>query len=298
MRLTSLFALLCASRHAIAVIAAIEPASNNSDFLEKNKLEDGVVTLPSGLQYKVLSEGPTDGAHPKANDKCTCHYEGTLIDGSVFDSSRARDRPAVFQPSGVVKGWTEALQLMRPGDRWTLYVPAHLGYGAQGAGKKIPGGATLVFDLELISFRESSGAFGQDGVLETSLFGPVKVWHVALVLLMWWKFFSGGKGQVTASHILVEDGNLAKLKDVKVKLGKSKKVEKDFAVFAKKLSTCPSGKKGGSLGTFGRGQMVPEFDSVCWSAPVGEVQGPVKTSFGYHLILVTDRNDGAAPKED
>lgn len=293
MKSAFLFALLCTLRHTIA---AIEPSAN-SQFLEKTKLEDGVVTLPSGLQYKILEKGPADGVHPKVNEKCTCHYSGTLIDGSVFDSSRARDRPATFKPSGVIKGWTEALQLMRPGDRWTLYIPANLGYGAQGAGKKIPGGATLIFDLELLSIRESSGTF-DDTPLNTTLYGPLKVWHALLALFMWWKFFTGGGGgEVTASHILVKEGNLAVLKEVKVKLDGSKKVQKDFAEFAKKHSTCPSGKKGGSLGTFSQGQMVPEFDKVCWVAPVGEVQGPVKTKFGYHLILVTDRDDKSAKQD-
>lgn len=117
-------------------------------FLEKNKKEEGVVELPSGLQYKVLVEG--NGRKPKANERVSCHYEGTLLDGTVFDSSYKRNQPAQFGVNQVIKGWVEALQLMGEGAKWRLFIPSDLAYGAQGAGAQIPPHATLIFDVELI----------------------------------------------------------------------------------------------------------------------------------------------------
>lgn len=118
-------------------------------FLAENGKKPGVVTLTSGLQYKILKEGA--GAAPKASDTVTTHYEGRLIDGTVFDSSIKRKEPASFPVNGVIKGWTEALQLMKPGAKWQLYVPSDLAYGAQGAGADIGPNSTLIFDVELIS---------------------------------------------------------------------------------------------------------------------------------------------------
>ena len=117
-------------------------------FLAENAKRSGVVTLPSGLQYEVLSEGK--GRKPKATDKVQCHYHGTLIDGQVFDSSIQRGAPAVFGVNQVIPGWVEALQLMPEGSRWKLYIPSGLAYGEQGAGGSIPANATLVFEVELI----------------------------------------------------------------------------------------------------------------------------------------------------
>lgn len=117
-------------------------------FLEENKNKPNVVTLPSGLQYEVLTEG--NGKKPKATDQVKCHYEGTLIDGTLFDSSIKRGQPAVFGVNQVIPGWVEALQLMSEGAKWKLYIPAELGYGAQGAGEMIPPHSALVFDVELI----------------------------------------------------------------------------------------------------------------------------------------------------
>lgn len=117
-------------------------------FLAENAKRPGVVTLPSGLQYEVLSEGK--GRKPKATDKVQCHYHGTLIDGQVFDSSIQRGAPAVFGVNQVIPGWVEALQLMPEGSRWKLYIPSGLAYGEQGAGGSIPANATLVFEVELI----------------------------------------------------------------------------------------------------------------------------------------------------
>ncbi len=117
-------------------------------FLAQNKQKKGVVTLPSGLQYEVVKEG--NGPLPKATDKVTVHYTGRLIDGTVFDSSIERGEPTSFQVNGVIRGWTEALQLMKTGSQWKLFIPADLAYGAQGAGGAIGPNAVLVFDVELL----------------------------------------------------------------------------------------------------------------------------------------------------
>ena len=117
-------------------------------FLAENAKKDSVVTLPSGLQYKVLKEG--NGNKPKATDKVKCHYEGFLIDGTVFDSSIQRGEPAVFPLNQVIAGWTEGLQLMQEGAKYRFFIPYQLGYGERGAGASIPPFATLVFDVELI----------------------------------------------------------------------------------------------------------------------------------------------------
>ncbi|QCR21827.1 FKBP-type peptidyl-prolyl cis-trans isomerase [Pontibacter sp. SGAir0037] len=118
-------------------------------FLAENKGKEGVKTLPSGLQYQVLQEG--NGKSPSASDKVTTHYHGTLIDGTVFDSSYERGQPATFPVNGVIAGWTEALQLMKEGAKWRLFIPSKLAYGSQGAGDVIGPNTTLIFDVELIS---------------------------------------------------------------------------------------------------------------------------------------------------
>jgi FKBP-type peptidyl-prolyl cis-trans isomerase FklB len=118
-------------------------------FLQDNAVKEGVVTLPSGLQYLVLNPG--EGAKPGPATMVTVHYEGSLINGNVFDSSYKRGRPATFGVHQVIRGWTEALQLMPVGSKWRLFIPAELGYGARGAGGSIPPNATLLFDVELLS---------------------------------------------------------------------------------------------------------------------------------------------------
>jgi len=139
----------------VGLIGATSPESQA--YLDKNAEKEGVVVLPSGLQYEVLHSGPADGAGPASkSDSCTCHYTGKLIDGTVFDSSVQRGKPATFSPGGVIAGWTEALMLMRPGDKWLLSIPSNLAYGDRGSGGKIPGGAALIFELELIAVKESS----------------------------------------------------------------------------------------------------------------------------------------------
>ena len=128
---------------------AKEATKKGSAYLAKNGERKEVTVLPSGLQYEVLSSG--SGATPGLNDKVTTHYTGTLLDGTVFDSSVERGQPASFPVSGVIKGWTEALQLMKEGDKWKLYIPYDLAYGERGAGAQIGPYATLIFEIELIS---------------------------------------------------------------------------------------------------------------------------------------------------
>lgn len=117
-------------------------------YLVENGKKEGVVTLPSGLQYQVLKEGT--GKKPKATDQVRCHYEGMLVDGTLFDSSVQRGEPAVFGLNQVIKGWTEGVQLMQEGAKYRFYIPYQLGYGEQGAGQQIPPYSALVFDVELI----------------------------------------------------------------------------------------------------------------------------------------------------
>jgi FKBP-type peptidyl-prolyl cis-trans isomerase FklB len=119
------------------------------EFLADNAEQEGVTTLPSGLQYKEISSG--EGKSPAAEDKVTVHYTGKLINGSVFDSSHDRNQPATFQVNKVIPGWTEALQLMQEGDKWELFIPPELAYGEKGAGRKIPANSALIFEVELIS---------------------------------------------------------------------------------------------------------------------------------------------------
>jgi FKBP-type peptidyl-prolyl cis-trans isomerase FklB len=122
-------------------------------FLADNKDKEGVVTLPSGLQYKELQTG--DGPSPKDSDIVTVHYRGTLIDGTEFDSSYKRGEPATFPLNGVIRGWTEAVQLMKVGAKWQLFIPSDLAYGANGAGQVIGPNAVLIFEVELLGIRVS-----------------------------------------------------------------------------------------------------------------------------------------------
>ena len=126
-----------------------EAKAEGEKFLGENKKKEGVVALPSGLQYKILTAG--NGPKPKASDTVKCHYEGRLINGTVFDSSIRRNEPAEFPVSGVIAGWVEALQLMPVGSKWQLYIPSELAYGTHGAGQSIGPNQTLIFDVELLA---------------------------------------------------------------------------------------------------------------------------------------------------
>jgi FKBP-type peptidyl-prolyl cis-trans isomerase len=132
--------------------AAIAVNKNQGEsFLAENKKKEGVVTLPSGLQYKILKQGT--GPKPGSGDTVVCQYRGTLIDGAEFDSSYKRGQPAEFPVTGVIRGWTEALQLMQVGSKWQLFIPPQLAYGERGAGGVIGPNATLIFEVELVSIK-------------------------------------------------------------------------------------------------------------------------------------------------
>ena len=137
----------------LAQIKAEKAAANlqaGLDFLAANKTKEGVIELPSGLQYEVLTAGV--GQKPTAHNEVTCHYHGTLIDGTIFDSSVQRGKPASFPLNMVIKGWTEGLQLMPTGSKWRFFIPPHLGYGDRQVSAQIGPNSTLIFDVELISF--------------------------------------------------------------------------------------------------------------------------------------------------
>jgi FKBP-type peptidyl-prolyl cis-trans isomerase FklB len=139
-------------------VAAKENKKEGNEFLEANKTKEGVVTLPSGLQYKILTEGT--GPKPAATDSVSCNYRGTLLNGTEFDSSYKRGQPLSIQVNGVIKGWTEALQLMPVGSKWQLFIPSDLAYGDRGADPRsgIGPGATLIFEVELLSIQDKAKA--------------------------------------------------------------------------------------------------------------------------------------------
>lgn len=128
-------------------------------FLKKNAAEPGVMTTASGLQYKVVREGPAGGVHPKPEDEVRVNYEGTLLDGTVFDSSYRSGMPVVFVLGRLIPGWIEGIQLMKPGDEFLLYVPSALAYGDADSGR-IPPGSTLVFKIELLGVLQKNGGHG------------------------------------------------------------------------------------------------------------------------------------------
>ena len=141
--------------------AAAANKKKGEQFLAKNKSKEGVKELESGLQYKVLEAG--DGKSPKASDVVKTHYKGTLIDGTVFDSSYQRGEPATFPVNRVIQGWTQALQEMKVGGKWKLFIPPELAYGQQGAGQAIGPNETLIFEVELLGIEEQSSQQGQGG---------------------------------------------------------------------------------------------------------------------------------------
>ena len=140
-----------AKQQAAAAEAGKAAKAAGEAFLAENAKKDGVVTLPSGLQYQVLKEG--NGKKPSATDQVVCHYEGTLIDGTVFDSSYKRNEPATLGLNQVIAGWTEGVQLMSEGAKYRFFIPYNLAYGERGAGAQIPPFAALVFDVELIQVK-------------------------------------------------------------------------------------------------------------------------------------------------
>jgi peptidylprolyl isomerase/FKBP-type peptidyl-prolyl cis-trans isomerase FklB len=144
--------------------AALSPEAKKNEaagaaFLAKNAKQPGVKSTPSGLEYKVLREGPAGGVHPKPEDEVKVHYEGTLLDGTVFDSSYKTGQPVIFVLGNLIPGWVEGIQLMKPGDEFLMWVPAKLGYGDEDTGR-IPPGSTLAFRIELLGVLPHGGGVG------------------------------------------------------------------------------------------------------------------------------------------
>mmetsp|Transcript_19753 Transcript_19753/g.25432 ORF Transcript_19753/g.25432 Transcript_19753/m.25432 type:complete len:231 (+) Transcript_19753:99-791(+) len=143
-RFLTVLLLLLQSSHVYA-----DTNAEGLAFLKENREKEGIFELPSGLQYKVLKKG-SGVYHPKAETPCSCHYTGSLIDGTVFDSSVERGEPTTFAPNQVIKGWTETMSLMVQGDKWEMYIPSDLAYGDSGSPPKIPGGSALIFQMEIM----------------------------------------------------------------------------------------------------------------------------------------------------
>jgi FKBP-type peptidyl-prolyl cis-trans isomerase len=154
--LTRLQAELKTRQAAQLAEKAAKARSEEGVFLASNKGKAGVVTLESGLQYRILKAG--EGKKPAIDDTVVCHYRGTLVDGTEFDSSYKRNKPATFALKRVIKGWTEALQMMPVGSTWQLFIPSSLAYGERGTGKSVPPNATLVFEVELLSIQDSAAS--------------------------------------------------------------------------------------------------------------------------------------------
>mmetsp|Transcript_46511 Transcript_46511/g.68753 ORF Transcript_46511/g.68753 Transcript_46511/m.68753 type:complete len:156 (-) Transcript_46511:117-584(-) len=149
-----LFLALVASLCLTFASAATTPEGRA--YLEENAKKDGWTVLDSGLQYKVLKSGPRPGPSPLASTPCDCHYRGTTIDGTEFDSSYKRGAPTTFAPNQVIKGWTEAMQLMVEGDKWQLALPSEIAYGDRQMGRHITPGAVLLFDIEIVNVKGAS----------------------------------------------------------------------------------------------------------------------------------------------
>ncbi|CAK0891924.1 unnamed protein product [Prorocentrum cordatum] len=223
-------------------------------FLEENGQRGEVVTTASGLQYEVLKPGPPEGPHPNASSSCVVHYRGTLLSGEEFDSSYKRAAPATFKPTQVVRGWTEALQLMRPGDKWKLYLPSELAYGDRGAGGKIPGGAVLVFELELLEIRPEP-----DGLLAKALGAaqenPLVVILGGLGVYALFTMLQGGggaSGSLSLADALEAEGNARVFMDVQI--GDAEPGHVEFVLFAKHYPKTAENFRALCTGEKGKGQ--------------------------------------------
>mmetsp|Transcript_39578 Transcript_39578/g.119614 ORF Transcript_39578/g.119614 Transcript_39578/m.119614 type:complete len:386 (-) Transcript_39578:60-1217(-) len=227
------------------------------DFLLKSAKREGVVQLPSGLQYKVRRSGPPGGRKPKASTPCRVHYRGILTDGTEFDSTYTRKQPIVLRPDQVVPGWTEALQLMREGDRWEIIVPSELGYGERGAGP-IPGGAVLVFELELLEVK-SSFTSGLGDVVDRAIAyvrqEPMVLLLVIGGLYMLYQMFGGGGGgagakeQVKLADAAGAPENARVFMDIKIGDGEPERIEmvlfsKHYPKTAENFRALCTGEKG------------------------------------------------------
>jgi parvulin-like peptidyl-prolyl isomerase len=259
-------------------------------FLEQNAEKPNVLVTDSGLQYEILVEG--NGPNPKLEENVVVYYEGKLLDGTVFDSNLGGETRS-FSPKQVIPGWREGLQLMSKGAKFILYIPSKLGYGSRSL-KDIPANSLLIFEVELVDITEPTPEHWAQQLIMQPVVGPIKVLHVIIfILYAGFKFYRSGPSggaRCKASHILVKEEKTAR--EIKKRLDKLPKVSAgDFGKEAGEHSTCPSKSAGGSLGTFGPGDMVPAFDKVCFDPKTKESQvlGPVKTKFGWHLIYIEER---------
>jgi FKBP-type peptidyl-prolyl cis-trans isomerase FklB len=210
----------------VAMPSVLASNAEGEKFLRENKEKEGVVELPSGLQYKVISSGPEGARSPNASSPCKCHYRGTLINGQEFDSSYKRNAPATFAPNQVVAGWTEAMQLMKEGDKWELYLPSQLAYGNSQRGKYITPGSVLVFELEILEVGESSS-------FDFMQWGPV----ILIGLAMLYSLYSmgGGSGGPAVSLSDASDPSNPKV-FFEMELGGAPAGTIEMELFAK---TCP-----------------------------------------------------------
>jgi len=171
-------------------------------YLEANKEKEGVTVTKSGLQYRVIKAGPEDSPKPLKNSPCECHYQGTLLDGTEFDSSYRRGKPTTFAPNQVIAGWTEAMQLMREGDKWELTIPSELAYGDSGAGGKIKGGAVLVFELEILKVKEPADF--PWNMLEADKI-PMLMMGAAVLFILYQRMSGGGGSSASGPEVKMED---------------------------------------------------------------------------------------------
>ena len=212
----------CGSTSARTAVAtrALTSKATNEEFLAANAATEGVVALPSGLQYEVLHSSTLEGAKsPTVSSPCECHYEGKLLDGSIFDSSYQRGQTATFAPNQVIPGWTEALQLMKEGDKWRLTIPPALGYGTRGMGS-IPRDAVLRFELELIKVQERSRMsalleFMGRNVLLLGL-AATGIYLASTLLLGGGGGSSGGQPQMTIAEVLAPETDPRVFFDVEI----------------------------------------------------------------------------------
>lgn len=276
--------------HAVAAEESSDEAGRA--YLEANGKKDDVITLPSGLQYKILKSGSSNASGIQTQTEVECHYEGKLTTGEVFDSSIQRGTTATFKPNDVVKGWKQALLLMREGDNWELTIPAELAYGSKGAGSKIPPNAVLVFTLEVVKIKSYVGekhwleepiyTIGGFEITRMLIIPPL----LAILISIFRAAYLARATYAVARHIVTADERMCYKA-----LSRANKGE-DFEELAKEFSTCKSAQKGGKLGKFGRGIMAPEFDKVTFDlkTEIGKPYGPIKTQFGYHVIIVDERH--------
>jgi len=221
----------------LALVAGAWAGTNEEGraFLAENREREEVTELPSGLQYEVLRKGAEDGPHPNLTSKCVVHYKGQLLNGQVFDSSYSRGSPTTFAPSQVVAGWTEALQLMRAGDKWKLFLPSELAYGESGTGGgKIPGGAVLVFELELLEVKGPGDFFEQvtDALKENPMIG-FALFGGAYMLYQNFAGKGGGAGgkELKLADALEAPENTSVYFDIKIGEAEPERIE--MSLFAK-----------------------------------------------------------------